>query len=222
MISFLRIFVFHHPRESEIRKWIIENDLLECIVQLPDQMFFNTGITTYFWIVTNKKSEKRKGKVQLIDGSSFYENMRKPLGDKRKLMNHKHHQILFDTYKNFEETSVSQIKNNDFFGYTKVVVEQPLKENDNVVTNKKGELKPDSSKRDNERVPLIDDINEYFDREVKPHLKDSWMDRSKDKIGYEINFTKYFYKFTNLRNPEKIREELYLLDKEINEISKTL
>ena len=208
--------------ESEIRKWIIENDWLECIVQLPDQMFFNTGITTYFWIVTNKKSDERKGKVQLIDGSSFYKEMKKSLGSKRKEISIEQSDKLFNIYKSFEEGDFSKIYSNNFFGYTKVVVEQPLKENGEVVTNKKGELKSDSSKRDNERVPLSDDINEYFDSEVKPHVDDAWMDRSKDKVGYKINFTKYFYKFTTLRNPENIREELFQLDKEITEISKSL
>ena len=208
--------------ESEIRKWIIENDWLECIVQLPDQMFFNTGITTYFWIITNKKSEERKGKVQLIDGSSFYKAMKRSLGSKRKEISIEQSHNLFNIYKGFEEGEFSKIYPNNFFGYTKVVVEQPLKENGDLVTNKKGELKPDSSKRDNERVPLSSDINKYFDSEVKPHVDDAWMDRSKDKVGYEINFTKYFYKFTTLRNPEDIREELFQLDKEITEISKSL
>ena len=208
--------------ESEIRKWIIENDWLECIVQLPDQMFFNTGITTYFWIITNKKSEERKGKVQLIDGSSFYKAMKRSLGSKRKEISIEQSHNLFNMYKGFEEGEFSKIYPNNFFGYTKVVVEQPLKENGDLVTNKKGELKPDSSKRDNERVPLSSDINKYFDSEVKPHVDDAWMDRSKDKVGYEINFTKYFYKFTTLRNPENIREELFQLDKEITEISKSL
>ena len=208
--------------ESEIRKWIIENDWLECIVQLPDQMFFNTGITTYFWIITNKKSEERKGKVQLIDGSSFYKAMKRSLGSKRKEISIEQSHNLFNIYKGFEEGEFSKIYPNNFFGYTKVVVEQPLKENGDLVTNKKGELKPDSSKRDNERVPLSSDINKYFDSEVKPHVDDAWMDRSKDKVGYEINFTKYFYKFTTLRNPENIREELFQLDKEITEISKSL
>ena len=208
--------------ESEIRKWIIENDWLECIVQLPDQMFFNTGITTYFWIITNKKSEERKGKVQLIDGSSFYKAMKRSLGSKRKEISIEQSHNLFNIYKGFEEGEFSKIYPNNFFGYTKVVVEQPLKENGDLVTNKKGKLKPDSSKRDNERVPLSSDINKYFDSEVKPHVDDAWMDRSKDKVGYEINFTKYFYKFTTLRNPENIREELFQLDKEITEISKSL
>ena len=99
-----------------------------------------------------------------------------------------------------------------------MVIEQPLKENGEVVRNKKGELKPDSTKRDNERVRLSGDINEYFDREVKPHLKDSWMDRSKDKIGYEINFSKYFYKFETLRTVDEIKEELNILERDITQL----
>ena len=204
--------------ESEIRKWIIENDLLECIVQLPDQMFFNTGITTYFWIVTNKKSEKRKGKVQLIDGSSFYKEMKKSLGSKRKEISIEQSDQLFNIYKSFEEGEFSKIYSNNFFGYTKVVIEQPLKENGVVVTNKKGELTPDSSKRDNESLPLSEDINEYFKKEVQPHLRDSWMDRSKDKIGFEINFTKYFYNYKSLRSLEEIITELNQIDTEIESL----
>ncbi len=208
--------------ESEIRKWIIENDWLECIVQLPDQMFFNTGITTYFWIVTNKKSEERKGYVQLIDGSSFYKEIKKSLGSKRKEISIEQSDHLFNIYKSFEEGEFSKKYSNNFFGYTKVVVEQPLKENSKVVTNKKGERKADSSKRDYERVPLTDNIDEYFNREVKSHLEDSWMDRSKDKVGYEINFTKYFYKFQKPRDINEISKELSILDKEIQELSNIL
>jgi len=208
--------------ESEIRKWIIEKDWLECIVQLPDQMFFNTGITTYFWIVTNKKSQERKGKVQLIDGSSFYKEMNKSLGSKRKEMSQEQSDELFNIYKKFEEREFSKIYPNNFFGYTTVLVDQPLRKNGEIVTNKIGELKPDATKRDNERVPLSEDINEYFDREVKPHLKDSWMDRSKDKIGYEINFTKYFYTFDKLRETDEISKEIKLLDSEIDQLSKNL
>ena len=204
--------------ESEIRKWIIENDWLECIVQLPDQMFFNTGITTYFWIITNKKSEERKGKVQLIDGSSFYNEMKKSLGSKRKEISIQQSDELFNIYKSFEEGEFCKIYSNNFFGYTKVVVEQPLKDNGEVVTNKKGELKPDLTKRDHERVPLSDDINEYFDREVNPHLENSWMDRTKDKVGYEINFSKYFYKFSIQRSPEEIANELQVLNDDINRL----
>lgn len=205
--------------ESEIRKWIIENDWLECIVQLPDQMFFNTGITTYFWIVTNKKSPERKGKVQLINGSSFHQIMKKSLGNKRKEMTPEQSDQLFKIYKDFEEGEFSKIYPNDFFGYTKVVVEQPLIEDGKSKTDKKRKPKPDKTKRDNERVPLSEDIDEYYNREVKSHLPDSWMDRSKDKIGYEINFTKHFYKFTPLRSLEDITRDLKSLDDEIKQLS---
>jgi len=205
--------------ESEIRKWIIENDWLECIVSLPDRMFFNTGITTYIWIVTNKKSSDRKGKVQLIDGTSFFSQMRKNLGDKGKYITDEQSQQLFEIYQNNEENEYCKIYPNNFFGYTKVVVEQPLIENGDIKTDKKGNPKPDTSKRDTERVPLSERIDEYYDREVRPHVSDSWMDRSKDKVGYEINFTKYFYQFTPLRSLDEISSDLKTLDDEIQTLS---
>ncbi len=208
--------------ESEIRKWIIENDWLECIVQLPDQMFFNTGITTYFWIVTNKKSAERKGKVQLIDGSSFYKEIKKSLGSKRKEISQDQSKQLFNIYQIFKESEFSKIYPTNFFGYTKVTIDQPLKENGDYITNKKGEFKPDSSKRDYERIPLLEDINQFYDREVKPHLTHSWMSRSKDKIGYEINFRKYFYKFKELRSVQEIQNDLSDLEKEIQVINNEL
>lgn len=201
--------------ESEIRKWIIENDWLECIVSLPDQMFFNTGITTYMWIVTNKKSKNRQGKVQLIDGSSFFTQMKKSLGDKRKEMTKEDRDTILEFYLNFEESEFSKIYPNTFFGYTRVVIEQPLEENGEIVTDKKGNPKPDTKKRDYERIPLGRDIDEYFEKEVKPHLPVAWMDRSKDKVGYEMNFTKYFYKYKPLRSLEEITQYLLKLDEEI-------
>ena len=205
--------------ESEIRKWIIENDWLECIVSLPDRMFFNTGITTYIWIVSNKKSDDRTGQVQLIDGTSFSTSMRKNLGDKGKYITEEQIQQLFEIYQNNEETEFCKIYPNSFFGYTKVVIEQPLIEDGLPKTDKTGNPKPDTSKRDSERVPLSESIDDYYDREVKPHLPDSWMDRSKDKVGYEINFTKYFYKFTPLRTLEDISQDLNLLEDEIKQFS---
>ena len=205
--------------ESEIRKWIIENDWLECIVSLPDRMFFNTGITTYVWIVTNKKSPDRKGNVQLIDGTSFSTSMRKNLGDKGKYITEEQIQELFEIYQNNEENEFCKIYPNSFFGYTKVVVEQPLIEDGDIKTDKQGNPKPDTSKRDSERVLLSENVDEYYDREVKPHIPDSWMDRSKEKIGYEINFTKYFYKFSPLRSLEDISQELKSLDDEIKRLS---
>ena len=205
--------------ESEIRKWVIENDWLECIVSLPDRMFFNTGITTYIWIVTNKKSPERKGKVQLIDGSSFWTSMKKNLGDKGKYITEEQKDQLFNIYQKFEENEFCNIYPNSFFGYTKVVVEQPLIEDGELKKDRQGNPKPDTSKRDNERVSLSESIEEYYEREVKPHLPNSWMDRSKDKIGYEINFTKYFYKFTPLRSLDEISKDLRSLDEEIQQLS---
>lgn len=206
--------------ESEIRKWIIENDWLECIVSLPDQLFFNTGITTYLWILTNKKSEKRQGKVQLIDGSSLFVQMKKSLGNKRKEISPTQRNQILDLYLNFEEGEKSQIHPNEFFGYTKVQVEQPVVENGSVVTDRQGNPRPDTSKRDHERVSLLEDIDQYFEREVQPHLPDSWMDRSKDKVGYEINFTKYFYQFKPLRSLEDITQDLLKLDEEMEGLMK--
>jgi type I restriction enzyme M protein len=200
--------------ESEIRKWIIEKDMLECIVSLPDQLFFNTGISTYIWIVSNKKKSERKGKVQLIDGSSFYKSMKKSLGSKRKYIEDSQRDEILQTYDKFEENEFSKIFDNDFFGYTKITIEQPLVENGEVVRDKKGNPKPDSKLRDYERVPLSEDIEQYFSREVEPHLPNSWIDFNKSKVGYEINFTKYFYKYKPLRSSEDITRDLLELDKE--------
>jgi type I restriction enzyme M protein len=206
--------------ESEIRKWIIEGDMLECIVSLPDRLFFNTGISTYLWIVTNKKSSERQGKVQLIDGSTFYTSMRKNLGEKSKEVSVEGCSQIVEIYNNFIESEVSQIHNNEYFGYTKVTIEQPLEKDGSVVTNKQGVIKPDSKKRDYERIPLIGDIEDYFEREVKPHLPDSWMDESKNKVGYEINFTKYFYQYKPLRSLREITQDLLKLEDESENLLK--
>ena len=200
--------------ESEIRKWVIENDWLECVVQLPDSLFFNTGITTYIWIVNNKKKPNRKGKVQLIDGSNLFKPMKKSLGSKRKEVSDEQRELILKTYTDFKESEISKIFPNHFFGFTKVTIEQPLKENGEIVKDKKGNIKTDGSLRDNERIPLGVNIDEYFEREVKPHLTESWMDRSKDSVGYEINFTKYFYQYKPLRSLEELTNELIDLEKE--------
>ena len=200
---------------SEIRKWIIQNDWLETIIQLPNQLFFNTGIPTYFWIVTNKKSEERKGKIQLIDGSDQYELMRKSLGKKRKLVNEEHLKKILNTYMSFKENEISQIFNNEYFGYTKVQIEQPLFQNGELVTYKNGKPKFDTKLRDHERIPLNDSIDEYFLNEVKPYVPKSWMDRSKDKTGYEINFKKEFFEYKELRKSSDILEEIMTLSKDI-------
>ncbi len=200
--------------ESEIRKWIIENDWLECIVSLPTKLFFNTGIQTYLWIVSNKKKNNRKGKIQLIDGSIYGTSMRKNLGEKSNYITEEDSNKIIQSYENFEENEHSKIFDNEFFGYNKITIEQPQTENGDVVRKKDGTPKPDSKLRDYERVPLGDDIEEYFSREVKPHLPNSWIDFDKSKVGYEINFTKYFYKYKPLRSSEDITRDLLDLDKE--------
>jgi type I restriction enzyme M protein len=205
--------------ESEIRRWIIENDWLECIVALPDQLFFNTGISTYIWVLTNNKSAQRTGKVQLINAVDFYASMRKSLGDKRKYVTELQIKEIASTYAAFEEGEHCKIYPNEFFGYTKVTIERPLVEKSEllgeeyIVKDKSGTPKPDTTLRDHERVPLTEDINEYYRREVKPHVPDSWVDRKKDKVGYEINFTKYFYQYKPLRSLKEITDELLALER---------
>ncbi len=208
--------------ESEIRKWIIENDWLETIVQLPDSMFFNTGITTYLWIVTNKKNSERKGKIQLLDGSNYFEIMKKSLGKKRKEMSEDGLKNILQSYLNFQENEISKIYENSFFGYTKVQVEQPLVEDGEIVKVKSGKLKPNTKLRDHERIPLDDSIDEYFEKEVKPYLPNSWMDRSKDKIGYEINFRKQFYIYEPLRQSSEIINEILGIDKDSEKLLKNI
>jgi len=200
--------------ESEIRKWIIENDWLESIIAMPDQLFFNTGISTYIWIVTNNKKPHRKGKVQLVNATTFSNTMKKSLGSKRKYITDDQRNRILETYLKFEKNGFSKIYPNEFFGYTKITVEQPLIEDGKEVTDRSGNPKPDTSLRDYERVPLLEDANEYFTREVEPHLPNAWMERGKDKVGYEINFTKYFYQYKPLRSLEEITNDLLKLEEE--------
>ena len=207
--------------ESEIRRSIIEEDWLECIIALPDKLFFNTSISTYIWILTNRKSEARQGKIQLINAVDCYDKMKRNLGDKGVFISDSHIRQIAELYTNFEETEHSKIYPNDFFGYTKVTVERPLiekheilgKEREIIVRDKRGNPKPDTALRDYERVPLTEEIDDYYRREVKPHLPDSWLDRKKDKVGYEINFNRYFYQYTPLRSLEEIADEMLALER---------
>jgi type I restriction enzyme M protein len=200
--------------ESEIRRWIIENDWLECIVQLPDQLFFNTGITTYLWILSKKKSKLRRGKIQLIDGSNHYRPLKKSLGNKRKEISEDGKDYILEVYNDFKENEISKIYPNEFFGYRKLTIEQPLVQDGKMVIDKKGNVKPDGSLRDSERIPLDVDIDDYFEKEVKPHLPNSWVDKEKTQVGYEINFTKYFYQYTPLRSVQDVLNDLLNLEKE--------
>ena len=201
--------------ESEIRRWIIENDWLECIIALPEKLFFNTSIATYIWILTNKKSAARQGKIQLINAVDFHDKMKRNLGEKNAFIAESHIHQIVELYTNFEETEHAKIYPNDFFGYTKVTVDRPLidAETEDVVLDKKGTPKPDTKLRDHERVPLTENIEDYYQREVKPHVPDSWIDRKKDKVGYEINFNRYFYQYTPLRSLKEIADELLALER---------
>lgn len=205
--------------ESNIRKWIIENDWLETIVALPTDMFYNTGISTYIWILTNRKRPERKGKVQLINGTEFFQKMRKSLGSKRKELGPADIQRIAGLYTNFEENEYSKIFDNADFGYSTIVVERPQRdEQGNIVKDKKGKPIADVSLRDTENVPLKEDIDAFFSHEVLPHVPDAWIDKSKTKVGYEIPFTRCFYKYESPRPLEEIDSELQQLGREIMEL----
>jgi len=302
--------------ESDIRKWMIENDFdfVEAIIALPDQLFFNTGIHTYIWVLTNEKPTERVGKIQLIDATSFFKKMRKSLGNKRNYLSIEDIKEIVELYDDFEENKYCKIFDNEVFGYTKVIVERPLQLNYQVteerlenlysipvfrklaeskkkdpelklkeeeegrkkqeqsinalkaignnlyrnwdefearvkealkgfdlspnfikniilalsehddsadyVLDKKGNKLPDPNLRDSEKIPLKQDIEEYFEKEVKPYYPDAWMDRKKDKIGYEINFTKYFYEYKPPRPLEEIEKDIKEVTGEIQEFLK--
>lgn len=297
--------------ESEIRRWIIENDMLEAIVGLPDQLFYNTGISTYIWVVTNRKPSHRKGKVQLINATSFFQKMRKSLGNKRNEIAGEKIDEITRTFGDCQSGEISKVFDNDDFGYWRITVERPLRLNfaakmeriarmretsafvnlaktkkkgqagedemkagvqlqdallkalsklsgDGVCKNRdefskllkktfkhyeievpaalfkailgalgerdetadiccdsKGNPEPEADLRDYENVPLKDDIEEYFNREVLPHVSDAWIDHDKTKKGYEIPFTRHFYKYQPLRPLEVIEEEILTLENEI-------
>jgi len=201
--------------ESEIRKWIIENDMLEAIIAMPEQLFYNTGIFTYIWIVSNRKTRERKGKIQMVNAIGFYNKMSRSLGNKRNEIGEDHIGTITKIYGDFKENEFSKIFDNDDFGYWQITVERPLRdESGNIVKDSKSKPKPDADLRDSERVPLKEDIKTYFNREVLPHVPDAWVDESKTKKGYEINFTKYFYKYKPLRSLAEIRADILALEKE--------
>jgi type I restriction enzyme M protein len=305
--------------ESEIRRWIIENDMLEGIIALPDQLFYNTGISTYIWIVTNRKNSDptkgpvRTGKIQLVNAVDFCQKMRRSLGNKRNEITDEQIKEITRIYAEFKENEYCKIFDNEDFGYQKIVIERPLRLNfqvteerinnlynetafkklaesrkkgaaglkeieegkklqqriietlktmdstiiyknrdafikalkkafedsdvrlDNtllkailsalsekdetadICLDSKGNPEPDPDLRDTENVPLKEDIHEYFEREVKPYVPDAWIDESKTKIGYEIPFTRYFYKYKPLRPSEEILKEIVELEKSISE-----
>ena len=202
---------------SNIRKYILENDLLEAIIALPNDIFYNTGIATYIWVLSNKKAgTKRDGKVQLINANGLFEKRRKALGNKRNDIPESAIEEITRLYGNFIETEISKIFNNEDFGYTKITVERPLRDENGELVLKKGKKQPDSSLRDTENVPLTEDIQEYFKREVLPFAPDAWIDEKKSKIGYEIPFTRYFYKYEAPKPSAEIMAEILELEKELD------
>lgn len=211
--------------ESGIRQYIIENDLLECIVQLPNDIFYNTGIATYVWFVTNVKEKKRKGKVQLINASSeaFYRKMRKSLGSKRNELIPEHIEIIQDLYFDFEENEYSKIFDNEDFGFYQITVNQPEKDDKgNIIKDSKGKSKSDSKLKDIENVPMKEPIDNYFKREVLPFAPDAWYDKTKMKVGYEVAFNKHFYQYEGLRTLKDIAADIIKLEEETDGLLKEI
>ena len=300
--------------ESDIRKWIFENDYLEALIALPDQLFFNTGIGTYVWVLTNEKTPQREGKVQLIDAREEYVGMRKSLGNKRHLIPEESINKIVNTYQDFKESDNVKIFDNEDFGYTKITVERPMQLNYQVtperlenlysynqfkklaeskskdpeikiveeeegkkqqeaikdalltigddlytdwdtfeakvkkalvsfdlkpafikniieklsehddtaeyVTDKKGKQKADANLRDTEKIPLIQNIDDYFEDEVLKYYSDAWYDSKKNKVGYEINFTQYFYVYEPPRHLEEIEADISKVTAEIHDLLK--
>ena len=204
--------------ESEIRRYVLENDLVEAIIGLPTDMFYNTGISTYVWIVSNRKPEARRGKVQLIDASGFWQKMRKSLGSKRKELSPEHIEEITRIFGNFKKVTkdgvpISRIFKNEDFGYRTITVERPERDaKGKIVLGTKGKGKdkpvPDSDLRDTENVPLSEDVETYFKREVLPHAPDAWIDHEKTQVGYEIPFNRHFYVFQPPRPLSDIDAEL--------------
>lgn len=202
---------------SEIRKYILVNDLLEAIIALPNDIFYNTGIATYIWVLSNKKKgTKREGKVQLINANSLFEKRRKALGNKRNDIPETAIEEITRIYGDFQESEISKIFNTEDFGYTKIVVERPLRDADGKLLLKKGKPQTDSALRDTENVPLTEDIEEYFSREVLPFAPDAWIDKAKSKVGYEIPFTRYFYQYEAPRPSAEIMAEILEIEKELD------
>ena len=202
--------------ESEIRRYVIENDWLDAIIQLPGDSFYNTGITTYIWIYSKDKPLHREGKVQLIDASEMYEKRRKSIGSKRVDITEECREVIVQAYGEFmnkeyilEDRRVeSKIMNNEDFGFYKVTVESPERDEEGNIVLKKGKPKADTALRDTEDIPLTEDIDTYFEREIKPFNQDAWIDKTKIKVGYEIPFTRLFYKYEMPKKSEDIAKRI--------------
>lgn len=202
--------------ESEIRRYVIENDWLDAIIQLPGDSFYNTGITTYIWVYSKDKPLHREGKVQLIDASEMYEKRRKSIGSKRVDITEECREAIVQAYGEFmnkeyildNQRVESKIMNNEDFGFHKVTVESPERDEEGNILLKKGKPKADTTLRDTEDIPLTEDVDAYFEREIKPFNPDAWIDKKKTKVGYEIPFTRLFYKYEAPEKSEDIAKRI--------------
>lgn len=210
---------------SNIRQYILENDWLDCIVQLSTDMFMNTGISTYIWILSKDKPAYRAGKVQLIDASHCYESRKKNIGTKRNDITDMCRELIVEAYGDYRHDAVYGDKNGIFceskifdtvdFGYNKIVVERPLRDENGELVLKKGKKQPDASLRDTENVPLAEDIDAYFAREVLPYAPDAWIDTKKTRVGYEIPMSRYFYEYKAPDTVEDVLVRIRELESEI-------
>lgn len=211
---------------SNIRQYILENDWLDCIIQLSTDMFMNTGISTYIWVLSKDKPAHRAGKVQLIDASHCFEPRRKSIGTKRNDITDACRELIVTAYGEFANGKVYGDKNGIYceskvfesveFGYNKIVVERPQRDETGNVILKRGKPVPDTSLRDTENVPLVQDIDAYFTREVLPYAPDAWIDHSKTKVGYEIPMTRYFYEYQAPEAVEDIVARITALEQDIS------
>ena len=215
---------------SEIRRYVIDGDLVEAIVQLPTDLFYNTGISTYVWMKKKNKSPERRGKVQLIDASKCFIKRRKNIGNKRVDLDEKCIDLILRAYSAFTDELYteknlaveSKVFDNEFFGFTKVTVETPLCDENGRPILKKGKVQPDKSKSDTEIIPLGENIDAYMEKNVLPYNPQAYLDRTKDKIGYEIPFTRLFYKFVPPVPSDEIFAELKALEAEEAELMKEI
>lgn len=215
---------------SEIRRYVITEDLVEAIVQLPTDLFYNTGISTYIWLISKNKADERNGKIQLIDASKCFEKRRKNIGKKRvdlssnciDLIVNAYNDFSNDTYQNGDLSVESKVFDNDYFGYTKVTVLTPILDENGQPILKKGKPQPDKAKTDTESIPLNEDIDEFIKKNVLPYNEFAYLDRKKDKIGYEIPFTRLFYKFVPPTPSEDIFAAIKALEEEETTLMKEL
>lgn len=217
---------------SNIRQFLLENDYLDAIVQLPTDSFMNTGISTYIWVIDKDKPSYKVGKVQLIDASHCYEQRRKSIGNKRNDITDKCSRLIVEAIGDYQDDKIygdsdgiyceSKIFNSEEFGYNKIVVERPERDENGEIILKKGKPVADSNLRDTENVPLVEDIDAYFEREVLPYVPDAWIDKKKTKVGYEIPMTRYFYKYEAPESSDTILERITSLEADITESLKGL